>query len=294
MVVEDDAGIRALYRAILEGTGRRVVEVAGGEKALAAARAAMPDLILLDIGLPGISGLDVLRILKGQPDVAAIPVIVVTAWDDPALVAEALRDGAVDYVRKPFGPDELSARVDVALRTKAQHDALRADAGIDPLTQTANRRALDEALAREHARARRTRRGFSILLVDLDHFKTINDRHGHATGDAVLRAAARRLAGRARAVDISGRWGGEEFLVIAPDTDAVGAAALGEDLRGAVAEAPCAGVAVTTSVGVAAWAREAIEALLARADAALYAAKAAGRDCVRVAPAPTPRLHRVA
>jgi diguanylate cyclase (GGDEF)-like protein len=137
------------------------------------------------------------------------------------------------------------------------------------------------------SRARRHGQEFSLLLLDADHFKSVNDRYGHAVGDHVLRSLGDRLRERLRGEDIVARWGGEELIVALPDTGEEGAVALGEQLRGAVADAPLdAGevdVALTVSVGLAAWAGEDVGSLVERADQALYAAKAAGRDRVVVA-----------
>jgi diguanylate cyclase (GGDEF)-like protein len=298
MVVEDDAGIRALYRAVLGHRGHRTVEVERGDEALLEARACNPDVIVLDLGLPGLDGLAVLSQLKADALLRCVPVIVSTAWDDTSTVTKALDAGAHDYVRKPFIPEELAARVDAAARLKLERDALSADASLDPLTKLPNRRALAAELEREHALARRGRPPFSVLLLDVDHFKRVNDERGHAAGDFALEEIARRLRHRARTSDVVGRWGGEEFLIIAPDTNAAGAEALAEALRMAISEAPIAAgegpVRVTASVGGASWERETVDELLARADRALYEAKSGGRDMVVLAPGLGPVVSQVA
>jgi diguanylate cyclase (GGDEF)-like protein len=298
LVVEDDAGIRALYREVLRMRGHRTVEVERGDEALMEARACAPDVVVLDLGLPGLDGLGVLAQLKADVALCSVPVIVSTAWDDTATVTQALDGGAHDFVRKPFIPDELAARVDAAVRMKAERDALSADASRDPLTGLPNRRHLTTELEREHALARRGRPAFSVLLLDVDHFKAVNDDRGHQAGDLVLAEIADRLRGRARTSDVVGRWGGEEFLIVAPDTSATGAVSLAEDLRAAVSEAAIEidgkAVTVTASVGVAAWERETVEELVARADQALYEAKKAGRDRVVSAPRLSPVVSRVA
>jgi diguanylate cyclase (GGDEF)-like protein len=288
LVVEDDAGIRALYREVLRLRGHTTVEVERGDEALMEARACMPDVVVLDLGLPGLDGLGVLAQLKGDPELRTVPVIVSTAWDDSATVTEALDGGAHDYVRKPFVPHEIAARVEAAMRLKAERDALSADAACDPLTGLPNRRNLSTELDREHALARRGRPGFAVLLLDVDHFKAVNDDRGHQAGDSALMIIADRLRLRARTSDVVGRWGGEEFLIVAPDTTGEGAVALAEDLRRAVSGAPIeiegGPVSITASVGVAAWERESVEELLGRADQALYEAKSTGRDRVVCAP----------
>ena len=297
MVVEDDAGIRALYRAVLRMRGHVVVEVERGDEALLEARACNPDVVVLDLGLPGLDGLGVLAQLKADAQLRTVPVIVSTAWDDTETVTQALGAGAHDYVKKPFVPDELAARVDAAVRLKAERDALTQDASMDPLTGLPNRRSLTTELEREHALARRGRPIFSVLLLDVDHFKAVNDQRGHAAGDQVLQEIGRRLRSRARTSDVVGRWGGEEFLIVAPDTDVSGAQILADGLRTALAEDPflveSGPVRITASVGVAAWERETVDELLGRADDALYAAKSSGRDVV-VAAARAAPIIRVA
>jgi diguanylate cyclase (GGDEF)-like protein len=298
LVVEDDAGIRALYREVLRMRGHLIVEVERGDEALIEARACRPDVVVLDLGLPGLDGLSVLAQLKADPDLRGVPVIVSTAWDDTATVTEALGAGAHDYVRKPFVPDELAARVEAAMRIKTERDALSLDASIDPLTHLPNRRSLTLELEREHALARRGRPVFSVLLLDVDHFKDVNDACGHQTGDRVLEEIAGRLRRRARGSDVVGRWGGEEFLIVAPDTSHDGAFSLADDLRCAVSEAPIetelGSVSVTASVGVAEWERETVEVLLSRADRALYEAKSSGRNVVVAAPRLPAIVSRVA
>ena len=298
MVVEDDAGIRALYRAVLRMRGHEVVEVERGDEALIEARACKPDVVVLDLGLPGLDGLGVLAQLKADLQLRTVPVIVSTAWDDTDTVTQALDAGAHDYVKKPFVPDELAARVDAAVRLKSERDALTQDASMDPLTGLPNRRSLTTELEREHALARRGRPAFSVLLLDVDHFKGVNDERGHAGGDHVLQEIAGRLRARARTSDVVGRWGGEEFLVIAPDTDAAGAAILAQGLRTVISGAPVmlesGPLSITASVGAAAWERETVDELLSRADQALYEAKAAGRDQVVTAPGLGPLVSRVA
>ncbi len=205
---------------------------------------------------------------------------------------------AHDYLRKPFEPSELLARVHAALRTKQLRDELRlrnAELDVmsrtDSLTRLHNRRHLEERLGELVSLLRRHGGELSLLLIDVDHFKRVNDEHGHATGDAVLRVLAARLKDSIRAEDVPGRWGGEEFVVLLPSTGPEGAHAAGERVRLAVATSPFAlaggGLRVTVSVGVASGIDGGWEGLVQRADAALYAAKEGGRNRVVVAGEPS-------
>jgi diguanylate cyclase (GGDEF)-like protein len=279
---------------VLEERGYELFEAVDGPSALPAARDCAPDVVLLDVGLPGMDGFGVLALLKNDEHLHDTPVLMVTAWAEPELIAKALDRGAHDYVRKPFDIGELSARVDAAARVKARHDRLNSDnerlteiATVDPLTAITNRYQLTEDLKRQVAIAQRSDRPFSLIMIDLDHFKDVNDTYGHSTGDELLRAVARRLSQRVRGSDILGRWGGEEFVVVAPDTDLGGAGALAEDLRLSLTERPLdmpgATLRASASFGVAEWQLESYEHLMERADAALYEAKERGRNTVRLA-----------
>ena len=292
LVAEDSLVVRALLRAQLREQGYLVIEAGDGEQALTRAREARPDVVLLDVDMPLRNGFDVLSEIKGDPRLADIPVVFITGRTTAEDAVKGLDLGAHDYLRKPFEAAELAARVHAAVRTKRLQDELRGLneelvrlATTDGLTKLPNRRSLDEELTRLNARSDRHDRPLAVLLMDVDHFKRINDEHGHQTGDAVLVELSRRFRERLRAEDVAGRWGGEEFMVLAPDVDADGAGALAEALRARVGETPLmtpAGpIVFTVSVG---WTFRAPgdtpAGLVRRADAALYAAKAAGRDRV--------------
>jgi two-component system cell cycle response regulator len=306
LVVEDDPAIRMLIETLLATKGHTVVTASDGPSALPTARAERPDAILLDVGLPGMDGFGVLGLLKDDAELRDVPVLMVTAWAEPELVARALDHGAHDYLRKPFDNAELVARVDVALRIKAQTDSLLSQGERlaeppthDPLTAVPNRRHLDEVLERQALARRRVGREFSVILLDVDRFSAINDTYGREVGDEALRAVAKRLRLRARASDVIGRWDGQQFLVVVPGTPLGGAGALAEDLRAALDErlldTGTEMIALTASFGVAQFdGSERPENAVARAAEALNEAKRGGRNAVRLtepvaaSPAPAP------
>ena len=291
LVAESSAEIREDLLRRLAERGNRVAGAAAGEEALELVAREAPDVILLDQELAGVGGMEVLDRLRAHEELAAMPVIMLTASHDHELMLEALRRGAHDYLRKPFDPAELDARVLAALRVKRLHNALleanrrlARQALTDDLTGLANRRHGGRQLEREVALCVRHGRLLALLRVDVDHFKEINDSLGHEAGDEVLVAVARRLEGAVRGGDELARWGGDEFVAILPGTDKPGALRAAERLRAAVSEAPVvvAGreLPVTVSVGWAHWAGDTPDDLLARADRALYRSKDAGRDTV--------------
>jgi diguanylate cyclase (GGDEF)-like protein len=295
LVADDSAVVRKVLRDRLGEQGWTVREAADGAEALEICREAPPEVVLLDIEMPRLNGYQVLAALKGEPTLEDVPVIFLTARSGGQHVADGLRRGAHDYLRKPFETEELVARVLVARRTRALRDELRRHnaelerlATTDPLTCLFNRRFMADQLDALVGRATRHGAALSTLLIDVDDFKAVNDTHGHATGDAVLREVAARIRARLRREDVCGRWGGEEFLVLLPDTAGDRAAIVAESLRAFVASKPipagAAEVRVKISAGVAEWSGESADELLRRADAALYEAKAAGRDTVCRAP----------
>lgn len=291
LIADDSTVIRAVVRDQLEAEGYDVHEAADGEAAIAACREVEPDAVLLDVEMPGLDGREVLARLKGDPALRDIPVVFLTgrtATDD--LVA-AIRAGAHDYLKKPFEPAELIARIGGAVHIKQLQDELRRRnseldlvARIDALTQLYNRRHLEEQLHRCSAVSRRMGTSLGVVLFDIDHFKLVNDTHGHGGGDVVLQECAGRLLRSTRAGDMLGRWGGEEFLAILPNTDVDGAALAAERMRQAVGATPItlehALLTVTISAGVTAHEAAGVDQLLHEADVALYRAKAAGRNQV--------------
>ncbi len=291
LVVDDDVETRAFVRAVLEHDGYIVREAATGQEALLAISRERVELVLLDVWMPAMDGFQAVQAIKRRPG-PFLPVILLTGADDPASRARGIAAGADEILGKPVHPFELRLRVRAMLRIQqltaelhAANRRLRLLARTDELTHVRNRRGLRAALAREFRRAERYGGELSLLALDLDCFKQVNDAHGHAVGDPVLRAVAQALAGALRQVDVVGRTGGEEFVIVAPETTLGEAMRVAERVRAAVADVrvPTAqgDVQVTVSCGVASYRELGAadpDALLAAADAALYRAKALGRD----------------
>lgn len=303
LVVDDDPlAIKLMRRMLPDYPGFRFATSA--TDALRVVHAAPPDLILLDGEMPDQNGFELCAILKADPRTSHIPIIFVTAHDDAAFETRALALGAADFLTKPLSRARLRLRVKLHLQLKHQLDTLRSLATTDAATGVANRRRIDEVLAAEWARAERASQPLSLLLVDVDHFKAYNDTYGHPAGDRCLRQLAGLIAeGARRPQDLAGRFGGEEFAVVLPHTDAAGAQRVAEAIRGRVEAAaiPHAGSAtaghVTVSIGGAiaepsapsgdrtqrAPARDALHGLVEPADRALYAAKRRGRNRIELA-----------
>jgi two-component system cell cycle response regulator len=286
LVVDDSYEIRTGLRDKLATAGYTVSTASDLASARAMLRMGEPDAIVLDLLLPDGEGIE---LLGGDGP----PVIMVTSAAHPELVAAALKAGAHDFVHKPFDPVELIARVGAAVRSKQLSDELRAanarlevEARTDVLTGLANRRHAVEELDRMISLGRRHGRELSVLMIDVDHFKALNDVFGHDAGDRVLFRMARQLSRSLRGTDVLARWGGEEFVALLPETDAAGAHAVAERMRADAAERIAGIPDVTVSIGCAGWRGEDGETLIARADTALYDAKRAGRDRVVLDNAP--------
>jgi diguanylate cyclase (GGDEF)-like protein len=300
VIAHPSATTRRRMSRVLGAAGHQVAEAGGAARALALCREHAPDVLVVDLAMCERDRLAVLDAVKADAEVFRTAVVVVVAADlGLDAVREQLRRGAQDVLLAPVRDADLLARVQASGRTKSLQEELvdqtrRIEQHLyeDPLTRIHNRRFLFSHLRALVSGARRHDRPLSVAMVDLDGFKGVNDRRGHAVGDAMLVAVARALRGGLRKEDAVGRLGGEEFLALLPDTGPSAAMRAAERLRAAVAAAD-GPEPVTASVG---WATlepgEDGDDLVRRADDALYEAKAAGRNCVRGAvggPASLPR-----
>lgn len=276
------------------------------EKALQIAAEKLPDLILMDVMMPGMDGYTGCKILKSQPKTRDIPLIFITALNEQEDIVKGFEAGGQDYISKPFNPAELSLRVQTHLELKSSRESLRRYAlelehknrqlenamekleklaTIDTLTNLANRRHMLENLHEEAARCQRHGRTFSVAIADIDQFKKINDTYGHNCGDQVLIDFAATLKENVRLSDMVSRWGGEEFLLLFPETELEGAKLACEKIReivaGSVIRWEDRQIVVTATFGVSHSETGCdVNEVIKRADDALYQGKRAGRNLV--------------
>jgi diguanylate cyclase (GGDEF)-like protein len=286
LIVDDQAlNIQALYQVF--AADHQVFMATSGPQALALCHDKRPDLILLDVQMPGMDGYEVCRRIKADAELQDLPVVFVTAHSEPQAETQGLEVGAVDFISKPFNPAVVRARVKTHLTLKFQGDLLRQMVFIDGLTGVYNRRFFDERLDLEFQRARRSNKTLSLMVVDVDYFKRFNDHYGHLAGDEALRAVATTLRAQLkRPGDMLSRFGGEEFACILPETDLAGALSLAGEMEAAIrssqithAYSDVCGY-LTVSLGVAALqpaGNRLAEELIAAADQQLYLAKSRGR-----------------
>lgn len=296
LVDDQPINIQVLYQIFQDDYD--VFFATSGEEALKFCTTRLPDLILLDVMMPGMDGLETCRHLQADELTARIPVIFVTAQNEPNDETRAFEAGGVDFITKPVNPTVVRARVKTHLTLKAQTDMLRALVFIDGLTGVANRRRFDELLNTEWRHCQRSGSPLSLLMIDIDHFKLYNDHYGHQTGDTCLKQVAQTLQSHfKRPHDLVARYGGEEFVCLLPESTLEGALHKAKSLCEAVAQlkiphatSPTA-PEVTISIGVASVVPSAEDSpglLLAHADTLLYKAKHSGRNQAQGAPMHTP------
>jgi diguanylate cyclase (GGDEF)-like protein len=291
LIVDDQPLNIRLFHQIFHAD-HEVFFATSGEDALVFCQTTLPDLILLDVVMPGLNGYEVCRRLKLNSRTRDVPVVFVTAQSDATEEEDGLAAGAVDFIAKSASAKVIRARVGTLITLKRQSDLLRQLARVDGLTGLANRRHFDETLTSEWRRCRRSGTPLSLILIDLDHFKLFNDRYGHPAGDSCLKLVSACLqAGFTRSHDLVARYGGEEFVCVMPETLLEGAEAKARSLEKSVralripheSSAVPEGI-VTISLGVAvavpSVGDECAELIL-RADRSLYMAKDAGRGQVK-------------
>jgi diguanylate cyclase (GGDEF)-like protein len=304
LIIEDDSSVRESLLDLLEARFD-VLAAADADAGLELAREHRPDLVLLDRFLPGGDGLMVLEALQREARTEAVPVIFLTGDADEATLEKCLELGAVDFIHKPASARELLARIDRALRQSEQQRRLQILAQTDALTGLANFRALTVRLEEEFRRATRYQYPLSVVIIDLDHLKAINDGMGHDVGNRAILALASQLKGNLRESDFAARFGGDEFVALLPHQTASEAAVFAERIRTGLrtvgvqkSDGRPAPFGLSVSVGIADHTleglKESVEALLKAADAALYEAKREGRDRVVVfgRPDSTPPVQR--
>lgn len=279
-----------LVRSRIGSEQLEVISALSGAEGIALARLAQPDVILLDSELSDMEGIDCLSAIKQSNESSEIPVIYASASDEPLERVHGFDLGAHDFVARPFEFLELRARIGVALRMQNMVQMLSQRAQLDGLTGLWNRAYFNTRIAAEYSEARRYRRPMSLIMADVDRFKSINDRYGHPFGDTVLIQFAAVLAG-SRASDVACRYGGEEFALILPGVSITEAQEVAERIRLTLAQLCWSkqhDLQVTASFGVAGTESltesSRMEELVECADAALYAAKRRGRNQVVAAP----------
>jgi diguanylate cyclase (GGDEF)-like protein len=296
LVADDDRLAREMLAGMLRKAGHTVEMVDDGQEALEKISQGGIDLVLLDIVMPRLSGVEACRILKGMQGEGFLPVVLVTVKTDTQSRVEGLKIGADDYVCKPFDEAELIARVGAMLRIKRLHDHVQSQRAklermsvVDEMTGLYNYRYLHTRLTEEFKRAERYHEPFACAVVDIDQLKHVNDASGRPAGDAVVRAVAEALRRCVREVDVVARYGGEEFLVVLPSTHFAGSVAVAEriwrEVRDRPAEIDGKTLSASVSIGVALYPSRDVrtkDALLRAADAALGQAKREGGDRICV------------
>lgn len=296
LIIDDSNQVRAQIVKTLQRASLfdNYLEAADGIEAFKLVLNTPVDLILCDLEMPRMDGFKFISMLQTRDELKDIPVIMLTGREDRDLKIKGLEEGACDYVTKPFDAGELVARVKVQLKIKSLQDELKRSnellkqlSNTDPLTHLNNRRYLMEALDREYQRAARKESNLSLVMIDIDHFKKVNDNYGHQEGDNVLVAVASLLKRMVRSYDVAARYGGEEFVVLLSETALPQAMLFAERCRCATQEiaftGKMSGLTITVSLGVATFPSakvDCVDSLFRQADEALYKAKQGGRNKV--------------
>jgi diguanylate cyclase (GGDEF)-like protein len=283
LVVDSNEVNLALLVAMLESEGYVVSTATDGLEALAKIAGEKPNIVLLEVMIPKLDGFEVCRRIKADPATAVIPVIILTALSSVDDLARGFEAGADDFVTKPVNGPAFMARVRAQLRRKRDYEHILEQSRADPLTGVFNRGYFDAHAPRLAARCRPARQSLSVLMIDVDNLKQVNDAHGHSAGDRVLKQIVDRVTSALRPSDLLARMGGDEFAVVMPETDLDAALQIAERVRSHIGDTAVEGVVVTVSIGVTASrpdVEEELETTRQRADAALCKAKGAGGNRV--------------
>jgi two-component system cell cycle response regulator len=323
LIVDDNPYNLRVVTEMMEENGYESVIALSGKKALDFIAMQKPDIILLDVKMPELDGYEVCRILKENPQTREIPIIFLTVQSDLDDVIKGFEAGAVDFVSKPFNIIELQMRTKTHLELKQARDsqkiyneqlenanrelkkaneiirtqneqlrevAFRLDqlSKTDALTELYNRRCMMEKLAEEANRYKRNRKPFSLIIADIDDFKKVNDTYGHDCGDYIIKKIAQTLTESVRDIDVAGRWGGEEFLILLPETTVEGALVLAERIQSRVSRSGWLYnqtiIRASLTLGVAMYNGETgIDEVVKKADRVLYEGKNNGKNCIKVA-----------
>ncbi len=297
LLVEDDPIQASATTELLERVGYEVLAAADGINAIKIVKSSRPDIILLDVILPGMDGYEVCRWLKLEETTKGIPVIMLTIKKELSDKISGLQIGADDFLPKPYNELELNARIYASLRTKALQDELKMKnrqledlldkvnymAITDALTGIYNRRRFLDVLSSEYERAKRYATPFSLIMLDIDYFKKINDTFGHAAGDAVLKEVSDMILKSIREIDTAARYGGEEFVIVLPNTAREHARVVAERIRLAIEKHDFGGLdrRISVSIGISGMPDAKVDSedrLIRCADFALYRAKQLGRN----------------
>ncbi len=293
LAVDDNPVNRILIEKVLTREGYKTKILSSSEKVIPCLTEQQPDLILMDLMMPNISGLELCEQIKSNSLYQEIPIIFITASNEKQDLLKAFDSGAVDYVTKPFHHQELLARIKIHLELKFTRDELKKAlaeveqlAKTDELTGISNRRNFYSLAEREFNLANRSKRNFALLILDIDRFKTINDTYGHPIGDEVIKYVAQECTRNLRQEDLCARWGGEEFVIFMSESDLSEAIIVANRIRDNVENQPLqinsGNVSLTVSIGVSVYHQqdENIDKTISRADKALYQAKKTGRNKV--------------
>lgn len=297
LVVDDEQISRRILETLLKKWGYETISANNGSKAWELMQGPeAPNLIISDWMMPNMDGTELCEKVRGIERPGYVYFILLTTRAEKKDIVQGLESGADDFIIKPFDPEELRSRIKIGERIINLEQKIITLANTDYLTGVLNRRAYMDRLGEEINRCLRNNRSLSIILMDIDHFKFINDMHGHLSGDFVLKRFAEGILETSRSYDVVGRYGGEEFIVCLPETSLAGAMTIAErmrknieDLEFHLHDRPDAVVRITASFGVASCTTQCLDqadSLISQADSALYLAKEKGRNCVESASDP--------